>query len=47
MKTPHKFFKMISETFEHIVDIIYRITSNGHLRITSNGNQRITSNSEY
>lgn len=32
---------------QHIIQNIFRITSNGNERITSNGNQRITSNSSY
>jgi hypothetical protein len=47
MRTSKKAFKMLLHPFQHIHQVIFRITDAGDDRITDAGDNRITDDSEY
>lgn len=44
---PQRWWVGFHRRFQHVIQNIFRLTSNGRRRITSNGIERITSNSDY
>lgn len=47
LKTPLKYFRMLSTPFQHVFQNFFRITAAGDNRLTAAGDTRITANSDY
>ncbi len=47
MRTPLKYFYMMTSKFQHVFQNIFRIDADGNDRITAVGDVRITADSDY
>lgn len=47
MRSPLMYFVMMANNFQHVYEIIFRITADGDDRITADGDTRIAADSDY